>query len=303
MTDFIDELAFHEGELTAQRRAGVSEEAERIRPIIARTVPIGAVGFLAQQRMVVLGSSDDGGRAWATSLHGPAGFLSAADPHTLRVVADALPTDPLADVLRHEADVGTLVIDLASRRRLRVNGRWRRVDGAGEIEVHQAFGNCPKYIQSRSVGDVRARDRGMVASRKAELDHRDTRLVSTADTFFIATSAHRGADVSHRGGNPGFVRVLSSTELSWPDYVGNTMMMTSGNLQVNPSAGLLFPDWESGATLQLTGTARVRRSSTMAAQRPATEWETIFELTEAVWIQDAFPAGWSQPVHSRFNGA
>ncbi len=83
------------------------------------------------------------------------------------------------------------------------------------------------------------------------------RTVRGADTFFIATTAEAdGADASHRGGLPGFVEVLSPTELAWPDFAGNAMFLTLGNLVADPRAGLLFPDWESGAVLQLSGRAR-----------------------------------------------
>ncbi|MFD4635890.1 pyridoxamine 5'-phosphate oxidase family protein [Lentzea sp. NPDC058436] len=298
MADLVGRLAFHPGELEAQRVAGTSELAARVRPIISDAIPRGAFDFLTRQRMLVLGAQDLGGRPWATALVGPEGFLSALDPHTLRAGATVVPTDPLAEALTGEADVGTLAIDLVLRKRLRINGRWRPVDGGGELDVHQAFGNCPKYIQARVMPDGPAGPRPVV-TRSEVLDTRQAVLVSTADTFFVATAVESGADVSHRGGNPGFVQVVSSTELTWPDYVGNAMMMTAGNLGRNPLAGLLFPDWESGSTLQLTGTAEVRPSRN--ADGPATGQETVFRITEAVWTEDAFPAGWSEPVYSRFN--
>jgi uncharacterized protein len=297
----IDRLAFHDGELMAQREAGTSEMAERVRPIIANTIPHGASAFLQRQRLLVLGAPDHDGRLWATGLTGPEGFLSAVDPSTLRATADVPPTDPLFDALRAEVDVGTLVIDLATRKRLRINGRWRRVDGGAEVDVHQAFGNCPKYIQARDLGGAPSDGTTAVATRGPALDARQAALVRSADTFFIATAAAGGADVSHRGGNPGFVDVLSPTELAWPDYVGNAMMMTAGNLHVNPAAGLYFPDWRTGATLQLTGTAEVRPSSQDAASPAATGRKTVFRITETVWTENAFPAGWSEPAYSRFN--
>ena len=151
MSDVVDRVVFHEGELAAQREAGLTGQAERVRPIIASAIPRGAVDFLRRQRMLVLGAQDGDGRMWATSLHGPAGFLSAPDPHALRVTARLPPADPLADVLRDQVDVGTLAIDLATRRRFRINGRWRPTGGGAEVRVHQAFGNCPKYIQAREL--------------------------------------------------------------------------------------------------------------------------------------------------------
>ena len=82
--------------------------------------------------------------------------------------------------------------------------------------------------------------------------------IQKADTFFVAT-AHpfRGADASHRGGQPGFVAVVDAQTLIWPDYSGNMMFNTLGNIVSNPKSGLLFLDFDTGRTLQLTGAAEI----------------------------------------------
>ncbi len=79
-------------------------------------------------------------------------------------------------------------------------------------------------------------------------------IITKADTFFVA-SVHpeRGVDASHRGGNPGFVTIVDDRTLRIPDYIGNSMFNTLGNFTANPRAGLIFLDFESGRTLQLTG--------------------------------------------------
>ena len=64
----------------------------------------------------------------------------------------------------------------------------------------------------------------------------------------------RGADASHRGGASGFVRV-DGADLWWPDYAGNNMFTSMGNIAANPDAALLFVDFATGATLHLSGTA------------------------------------------------
>src|SRR5205823_487645 len=83
-------------------------------------------------------------------------------------------------------------------------------------------------------------------------------FIESADTLFLG-SVHpeHGADASHRGGLPGFVQVIDDTHVSFPDYAGNNMFNTLGNIAVNPAVGLLFFDFESGRTLQLTGSASV----------------------------------------------
>ena len=135
------------------------------------------------------------------------------------------------------------------RRRNRANGTVRSLGDSGfALQVQQSFGNCPQYIQSRefergALQDVPAEHGTALAGRAAE-------LVRRADTFFIATQAltgevSGGADVSHRGGKPGFVRVdAGGMRLSWPDFAGNGFFNTLGNLALDARAGLVFVDFD-----------------------------------------------------------
>ena len=89
--------------------------------------------------------------------------------------------------------------------------------------------------------------------------------LAKADTLFIATAwrdtadgpTNQGADVSHRGGKPGFIKVLSDTSFIFPDFPGNNAYNTLGNLELNPRAGFLIPDFERGDILTMTGTTRI----------------------------------------------
>ncbi|HVV24838.1 MAG TPA: pyridoxamine 5'-phosphate oxidase family protein, partial [Pseudonocardiaceae bacterium] len=143
---------------------------------------------------------------------------------------------------------GLLSMDLAIRRRLRVNGTLTAVGPHGlTIEADQAYGNCPSYIQQRVVEPA--------VEQAATVDA--GALIRGADTFFLGTiHPTRGADTSHKGGRPGFVR-LDGTDLWWPDYAGNNMFNSLGNIAVDPEAALLFVDFATGATLHLTGTAEL----------------------------------------------
>lgn len=127
-------------------------------------------------------------------------------------------------------------------------------------------------------------------------------MIAKADTFFVA-SAHAGGslDVSHRGGNPGFVHVLDDQRLAWPDYVGNSFYMTLGNLALNPHAGLLILDWESGDTLQLSGTAAVDWSPERAAAIPGARRVVDFAVERVVEIAGAHSLRWKLEALSRFN--
>lgn len=283
---------YHRGELAVQARAGERERPDRLARAIRSTVPDVAASFLAERQTIAVGAADGAGRMWATLLSGPPGFLSVPDERTLLVAASPAPADPLAEVLAGPARmVGTIALEPATRRRMRLNGRAEPTAHGLRITAEQVFSNCPKYIQRRTPIAGPGRTPGP-ASRATRLDTARQLTIATADTFFIATADDEGhVDASHRGGNPGFVEVLSPHRLRWPDYLGNGAFMTLGNLESNPAAGLLFPDWETGDLLLLTGTAR-------------TDWadrSVEFDLDEAVHLAGAVPLLWSEPEYSPSN--
>ena len=97
-------------------------------------------------------------------------------------------------------------------------------------------------------------------------DDRD--FVSRCAMFFLATAdAHGQPDVSYKGGIPGFVRILDDRTLAFPDYDGNGMFKSLGNLLVNPQVGMLFIDMhERPRRLRVNGTARVNRDDPLMAE-------------------------------------
>jgi uncharacterized protein len=83
-------------------------------------------------------------------------------------------------------------------------------------------------------------------------------FIERADLFFIATADEKGRpNCSYKGGEPGFVRVLDEQTLVFPNYDGNGMFLSMGNLLRNPEVGLLFIDFERGHRLRLNGTASI----------------------------------------------
>jgi predicted pyridoxine 5'-phosphate oxidase superfamily flavin-nucleotide-binding protein len=257
---------FHEGELEAQRLAGEAEEAARNAPMIGDRIMAGALGFVREQTMAVIGSRAAGGWLWSSIVFGLPGFLQpAADRRSLTIqvqpeLRDA--RDPLWANLEIDRQVGILVIDLATRRRLRINGRLGGfADNIMHIDVEESFANCPKYIQRREIEVISGNATEEVshgAELANQLDAGDVALLRQADTSFV-TSAHpeRGLDSSHRGGHPGFIEVINSRTLRIPDYAGNSMFNTIGNLLVDPRAGLVAPDFERHKVLQMTGEVEV----------------------------------------------
>jgi predicted pyridoxine 5'-phosphate oxidase superfamily flavin-nucleotide-binding protein len=220
----------------------------------------GIVGFLAQRTLIVMAARDHDGTLWTSPLIGPEGFLEATSPSDLHIAAAPAQRDPLFGLPAGQ-EVGLIAMEFAKRRRLRINGHLAAAGRSGlGIEVEQAYGNCPQYIQQRSLSPARSiadvatqRVAGRVSER---LTAEDIAQIGAADTFFLGTThPTRGADASHRGGPSGFVRVEDDRTLWWPDYRGNNMFNSLGNLAVDPTAALLFIDFATGRALHLSGRA------------------------------------------------
>ena len=96
-----------------------------------------------------------------------------------------------------------------------------------------------------------------VTVRSAFTDE-DRAFIARCAMVFVATADAQGRpDCSYKGGLPGFVRVLDEQTLALPDYDGNGMYRSWGNLLVNPHVGLLFLDFENPKRIRVNGTAQV----------------------------------------------
>ena len=125
-------------------------------------------------------------------------------------------------------------------------------------------------------------------------------MVAAADTFFIASryiedgdAPYSGVDISHRGGAPGFTLVSHEGQLLFPDYAGNRMFNTLGNIQEDPRCGLLFIDFASGDTLQLTGQAQILWDDAHAARFPGAQRVIAFNIDTCIRIESALPLRWT----------
>jgi predicted pyridoxine 5'-phosphate oxidase superfamily flavin-nucleotide-binding protein len=264
----MDHHDFHAGERAVQERAGERHIADQRLGLIADTVMDGARPFIARQFMVVVASVDGAGRVWASLLCGKPGFAHAEGPTLIieapadqRDRADPLWANLVAGASANaDVQLGMLFIDLGARRRYRVNGVVRHFNRRHiEVDVHEAFPNCPQYIQRRQLQQRGALALPLQAARGTLLQDAVADIVRRADTVFVASRhVDGGADASHRGGNAGFIRIVDGQTLRIPDYRGNSLFNTLGNLEVDPHAGLVILDFERGQLLQLTGTATLQ---------------------------------------------
>lgn len=297
--------AFHAGERTLQEAAGMAERMAQVGVQAIRDyLPQQHREFFLQLPFLIVGSIDATGQPTASILAAPPGFISSPDERTLQLAARADAADPLTANLRVGASLGLLGIQPHTRRRNRVNGIVTALNGHGfALNVQQSFGNCPKYIQAREAVfiPVAVKQCGRVTSG---LDDQARRLITNADTFFIA-SAHadaktggnhlkraEGVDVSHRGGRPGFVHISENDTITVPDYRGNFFFNTLGNLLLHPLAGLLFIDFDNGDLLQLDATAEIVTDGDALAGFPGAERLLHLRVWQTLWRPAALPLRW-----------
>ena len=299
---------FHVGELWVQSHVGVRDRAEQIgNRMIRSLMPEQHREFFAQLPAVLLGAVDGEGQPHASILWGAAGFAWSPHPALLCVEAEIQADDPVAPLLQLHAALGLLGLEWPTRRRNRMNGRIVECDAQGfSVAVAQSFGNCPKYIQARDWQPV-SRIPGLALEGEGA-DDRWLAMVQHADTFFIASQSPDpqggGVDISHRGGAPGFVQLGEDGRLWLPDYSGNQLFNTLGNLVREPRCGLLFIDFDSGDLLHLQGKAELVWPEQYDALNinPPPGAERMLALTPGRWTlrRSRLPLSFAAPETSPF---
>lgn len=126
---------------------------------------------------------------------------------------------------------------------------------------HEGNRQLQDQFQSRRIADRLER----VTTRTVFTDD-DKAFIESRVFFFLATADAEGRpDCSHKGGMPGFVRMSGPDELAFPDYDGNGMFKSLGNLALNPQVGILFIDFEKPRRLRVNGTATFSRDDPLMA--------------------------------------
>jgi uncharacterized protein len=128
------------------------------------------------------------------------------------------------------------------------------------IGYHEGIRGLQDEFQSRKIADR------LDELARTEFSEDDKSFIESRAFFFVATADTEGRpDCSHKGGMPGFARVSAANEIVFPDYDGNGMFKTLGNIAVNPHVGLLFIDFEKPRRLRVNGTATISRDDPLLA--------------------------------------
>ena len=118
---------------------------------------------------------------------------------------------------------------------------------------HDGMRELQDRYGGRKVADALERHR-----KHLEFTSDDREFIESLPFFFLATSWNDSVDCSLKSGHPGFLRICGANQLEWPDYDGNRMYRSLGNIVRNPNVGLLFVRFDGESTrIRLTGKARI----------------------------------------------
>jgi hypothetical protein len=135
---------------------------------------------------------------------------------------------------------------------------------AGDFFYHDGMRQLQDVRETRRLAD-RLED----VTVRSTFNDEDRAFIQRSAMFFVATADASGhPDCSYKGGLPGFVRVLDDRTLCIPDYDGNGMYRSWGNVLVNPNVGLLFLDFERPNRLRVNGVARIAADDPLRHEFP-----------------------------------
>lgn len=158
-----------------------------------------------------------------------------------------------------------------------------------------AFTDSVRKAQAHYFGSAQRVPEGLAPDA---LTDDEIQFIQTRDSFYMATVSEAGWPyVQHRGGQPGFLRVLKPSQLAFADYQGNRQMLSTGNLAVNDRVCLFLMDYPQRARLKILGHARVedaRQHPELVAQiaEPAAQ-----RIVERLFFVDVVSFDWNCPKY------
>ncbi|KAH6696810.1 hypothetical protein F5X68DRAFT_126266 [Plectosphaerella plurivora] len=313
--DLGTEVPWHQGELEMHRKLEVPTQLHN--PTYPG-LPPSYGSRVTESPILAVGTLDDQGQPWTTLWGGERGFARPIAQGVVGVRTGVDLGDPVLAALfdnKIEKDVvarpedpelgrvfAALSIDLESRDRVKLAGRFVAgavtetfEEGGGEVQmalaVTESLGNCPKYLNKRPV-EPRTPKPGTVETG-LPLSLAALEVVEQADMFFLSTTNGNTMDTNHRGGSRGFMRVLhhedGTVDLVYPEFSGNRLYQSLGNLQVNPKVGIAIPNFQTSDILYVTGTAAILVGEDAAKFIARTNIAVKITLSNAIFAPGGLP--------------
>jgi uncharacterized protein len=237
-------FAYHDGQREVQHEANSIACADKLSTWVGPVADFATIADL----IVLANHADDVWRIVALSGTPPlVAMTSEAGALTMRLPAT------LHSHLPDGGTCGGIVINPAMARRSRVSGVLRRTESGFDLPCAIAFTNCRKYMAPTVSNDGPVAVGPTRTHACALTDDWIARTIAHCETAFLVTATPANvADVSHRGGTPGFLRYYPAVaHLSWTEYLGDGMFVSTGNIRRRRDAVLVAIDFETGDAARL----------------------------------------------------
>ncbi|KAF5693455.1 FAD-binding protein [Fusarium denticulatum] len=317
---------WHEGELAVQKQLKVPRRGNPTFPGLAPQYGMRVM----QSPLVALGTLDSEGRPWATVWGGDRGFArpvaegvlafnSSVDTRhdpVFRALWDGIDDEGVKEGAINRPNGGEgkgmagLSIDLETRDRVKLVGNM--IAGATVEEgkavqmamaVTESLGNCPKYLNKKDI--VPNEMAPELVSDKLPLSQGALDLVAAADMFFLSSTNGVTMDTNHRGGSPGFMRIIKNEkdglDLIYPEFSGNRLYQTLGNFRVNPLVGIAIPDYNTANVLYATGSASILVGDEASSYLARTKLAVKISITAAKFVKSGLPFRGALGEYSPYN--
>lgn len=290
--------------------------------------------MLQRAPLIAIGTLDSHSRPWTTVWGGHPGFSESlgggmigtrtfVDGVNDPVVQSLIPGGEKGDMIQGNSKmISGLTIDLMTRKRVKIFGRMiagsleevsLEYEGAEDTtnvpetqdqmqliyKVEQSLGNCPKYLNQYEIHPALVTSKPTPPAAVLSPEARD--LITKSDMFFLSSTTDEDMDTNHRGGPAGFVRIISDTEFIYPEYSGNRLYQSLGNLQMNPQIGVTFPDYSTGNILYTTGSAEILVGKDAASLLPGSNLAVKITISEARFIESGLPFRGIKKTPSPYN--
>ena len=294
-----------------------------------------ATYLLQRAPLLAIGALDSEERPWTSLWGGAPAFSEPLGGNMIgtRTLVDG-ENDPVVQALvgnitkgemvqGHDKLIAGLTIDLMTRKRVKIAGRMiagslgevgvdyederMEIEDAPEkqdriqliTKIEQSLGNCPKYLNQYEIEPALINSKLLSSSAFLIPEAKD--LIKQADMFFVSSSTSQDMDTNHRGGPAGFVRILSDNEIVYPEYSGNRLYQSLGNLQINPRIGITFPNYETGNVLYITGTTQILTLSDAAKLLPGSNLAVKIKIEEARFVEQGLGFRGVKKIPSPYN--
>lgn len=249
---------YHEGEIRIQELMGVRTISDSLSSMIQKDMSVVAIQFLKALSFSVITFSKETTILHSSIVFGFDSFIKILTKNELLIDLTNRSFIPKEILEGKVLNIGFIGLDFENKMRIRINGKGDIKNNQLHLVIDEIYSNCPKYITDRKLKGKLDFSDEIKLYKNSFLEGNSKHILSNTDTFFLSTiHKSKGADISHKGGKKGFLRVISSTKFEFDDFPGNNLYNSIGNIYTNPNINILAIDFFSNDILHIVGTAKI----------------------------------------------